>query len=62
MKTAEDYKLVGEYISNLLAWINDDTMRGKKGIRAKIEKLGNELVKRNLLSEDDAKKFYEGDW
>ena len=56
----DNKELVGEYVATILQWVYDDTRRGKKGIRNKIKKLGDELVKRDLLSLEDAEKLYEG--
>ena len=55
-------ELVYEYIATILKWVYDDTRRGQEGKRRKIKKLGDELVARGLLTQEDANKFYEGDY
>ena len=55
-------ELVYEYIATILKWVYDDMRRGQEGKRRKIKKLGDELVARGLLTQEDANKFYEGDY
>ena len=45
---------VYRYVSEQLSVANDNTRRGKKGAMARIEKLGNKLVKQGLLTQEQA--------
>ena len=47
-------KLVYEYVLTQLEVAHDYTRRGKKTKMAKIERLGKELVKRELLTQEQA--------
>ena len=47
-------KLVYEYVHTHLEVAYDGTRRGKKTKQAKIERLGKELVKRELLTQEQA--------
>lgn len=47
-------EIIYEYVNTQLGVANDHTRRGKKGAMARIEKLGNELVKRGLLTQEQA--------
>ena len=73
VKTAERYErrvlvkesdadLVGDYVSSIICWLQDNTRRGDKGKRKDIERYGDELVKRGLLSREDADLFYRGNY
>lgn len=62
MKSKIDRELIDEYISLLIRWFSNNSRRGDVIIRRKIEKLGNELVKRDLLTQEKADKFYHGDF
>lgn len=55
-------ELIGEYVSLLIRWLEDTTRYGDKGVRQRIEKLGNELVARDLLTLEDAHMFHMGRW
>ena len=57
-----DKEILAEYISTIMKWLCDNTHRGQEGKRRKIKKLGEELVKRGLLTQEKASLFYEGDW
>lgn len=61
MKNKETSEVLGEYVSVLIEWLNDDSRRGQKGKRAKIARLGEELVRRGVLEQDDADRFYKGE-
>lgn len=47
-------KIIYEYVLTQLEVAHDYTRRGKKTKQAKIEKLGKELVKRELLTQEQA--------
>ena len=47
-------KLIYEYVLTKMEIANDYTRRSKKGKMAKVEKLGKELVKRELLTQEQA--------
>ena len=47
-------KLIYEYVLTKMEIANDYTRRSKKGKMAKVEKLGKELVKRGLLTQEQA--------
>ena len=49
-----DNDIIYEYVATQLNVANDHTRRGKKGAMNRIEKLGNELVKRGLLTNEQA--------
>ena len=56
----QDNDIVYEYVLAQLQVALDHTRRGKRGAMAKIDKLGRELVKRNLLTQeqlDDISKY-----
>ena len=53
----QDNEIVYEYVATQLSVANDHTRRGKKGAMKRIEKLGNELVKRELLTNEQAKEL-----
>lgn len=61
MKNKETSEVLGEYVSTLIMWLNDDSRRGQKSKRDKIARLGEELVKRGVLKQDDADRFYKGE-
>lgn len=50
MKT--DNEIIFEYINELMRFAYDNSNRGKKGMLTKIEKLGAELIKRGILTEE----------
>ena len=50
----EDNKIVYEYVIAQLLLAMDNTRRGKKGLLTKIDKYGAELVRRGLLTEEQA--------
>lgn len=47
-------EIVYEYVKTQLQVSQDFTRRGKKGAMTRIERLGNELVKRELLTQEQA--------
>lgn len=49
-----DGEIVYSYVTEQLNVALDHTRRSKKGAMAKIEKYGNELVKRGLLTQEQA--------
>lgn len=49
-----DNEIIYEYVATQLNVANDHTRRGKKGAMARIERLGNELVRRGLLTTEQA--------
>lgn len=55
-------EIVREYIATMLSWAYDSTRRGQESKRRKIKKLGDELVERGLLTQEDADKFYKGEY
>ena len=57
-----DKEILAEYISTIMNWLCDNARRGQEGKRRKIKKLGDELVKRDLLTQEKAGLFYEGNW
>ena len=61
MKNKETSELLGEYVSTLIMWLSDGSSRGQKGKRNKIARLGEELVRRGVLEQDDADRFYRGE-
>lgn len=61
MKKA-DSEILAEYVTTIMKWLCDYTHRGQEGKRRKIKKLGEELVKRGLLTQEKADLFYEGNW
>ena len=61
MKKA-DNEILAEYVTAIMSWLCDYTRRGQEGKRRKIKKLGDELVKRGLLTQEKADLFYEGNW
>jgi hypothetical protein len=50
----ENNEIVYEYVLTQLLLAMDDTRRGKKGAIVKIDKYGAELVKRGLLTQEQA--------
>ena len=50
----QDNEIIYEYVLSRILLAYDQTRRGKKGATARIEKLGNELVKRKLLTQEQA--------
>lgn len=52
-----DSEILAEYITTIMAWLCDYTHRGQKNKRRKIKKLGDELVKRGLLTQEKQTYF-----
>lgn len=57
IKDLDNKALIYLYVEAQLDMAYDTSRRGKKKQLDKIEKLGNEIVKRGLLLEDDAEKL-----
>lgn len=52
----QNNEIIYAFVNTLLGIAYDNTRRGKKGVWEKAEKLGTELVKREILTE---KQVYE---
>lgn len=57
IKDFDNKTLIFLYVEAQLNMAYDTSRRGKKKQLDKIEKLGNEIVKRGLLAEEDAEKL-----
>lgn len=53
----QDNEIVYEFVDTLLGIVYDNTRRGKKGAWEKAEKLGTELVKREILTEQQVQEL-----
>lgn len=53
----QDNKIIYAFVDTLLGVAYDNSRRGKKGAWARAEKLGTELVRREILTEQQVNKL-----
>lgn len=54
----QDNEIIYTFIETLLSIAYDNTRRGKKGAWEKVEKLGKELVNREILTEQQVNELF----